>query len=64
MTHEAGKGDKPRPTDMDKFNANFETIFGKRVPKEVADAINQQLQDALAEDQEFERIQREQGEKK
>lgn len=29
MTHEAGKGDKQRPTDYDKFSANFEKIFGK-----------------------------------
>jgi hypothetical protein len=29
MTHEAGKGDKQRPTDYEKFNANFEKIFGK-----------------------------------
>jgi len=30
MTHEAGKGDKQRPTDYEKFNANFEKIFGKK----------------------------------
>lgn len=60
MTHEAGKGDKQRPTNHDAFSAQFETIFGKKVPKEVADAVNQQLQDALAEDEEFERIAREQ----
>jgi hypothetical protein len=29
MTHEAGKGDKQRPTDYDKFSENFEKIFGK-----------------------------------
>ena len=27
MTHEAGKGDKMRPTDMERFNANFDKIF-------------------------------------
>jgi hypothetical protein len=30
MTHEAGKGDKQRPTDYDKFEKNFELIFGKK----------------------------------
>jgi hypothetical protein len=29
MTHEAGKGDTQRPTDMDKFRKNWERIFGK-----------------------------------
>lgn len=29
MTHEAGKGDKQRPTDYNRFSANFEKIFGK-----------------------------------
>ena len=28
MTHEAGKGDKQRPTDHEKFSSNFEKIFG------------------------------------
>ena len=28
MTHEAGKGDKQRPTDYEKFSSNFEKIFG------------------------------------
>lgn len=27
---EAGKGDKQRPTDFDKFSRNFELIFGHR----------------------------------
>jgi hypothetical protein len=30
MTHEAGKGDKQRPTDYEKFSDNFEKIFGKK----------------------------------
>jgi hypothetical protein len=29
MTHEAGKGDKQRPTNMDEFRKNWERIFGK-----------------------------------
>jgi hypothetical protein len=56
MTHEAGKGDKQRPTDYDKFNESFEKIFGVKITKEKADEFNRQLQDALAEDEEFERI--------
>jgi 2-oxo-4-hydroxy-4-carboxy--5-ureidoimidazoline (OHCU) decarboxylase len=27
---EAGKGDKQRPTDYEKFSKNFEQIFGHR----------------------------------
>jgi hypothetical protein len=30
MTHEAGKGDKQRPTDYERFSSNFEKIFGKK----------------------------------
>lgn len=60
MNGDGGKGDKQRPTDHDKFSANYELIWGKKMPKEIADALNQQLQDALAEDEEFERIAREQ----
>ena len=26
----SGKGSKQRPTDMDKFNQNFDRIFGKQ----------------------------------
>jgi hypothetical protein len=29
MTHEAGKGSAPRPTDMEEFRKNWERIFGK-----------------------------------
>jgi hypothetical protein len=28
MTHEAGKGDKQRPTNHEAFAKNFEAIFG------------------------------------
>jgi len=28
MTHEAGKGDKQRPTNWDHFSENFDRIFG------------------------------------
>lgn len=58
MTHEAGKGDKQRPTNWDHFSENFDRIFGVKMPKEHADDINRQLQDALAEDEEFARIER------
>jgi hypothetical protein len=51
MTHEAGKGDTQRPTDHDKFSANYDAIF------------RQTKEDWKAEDEEFERIQREQNEK-
>ena len=30
----AGKGDKPRPVDGDKFRSNYDRIFGKK-PKKV-----------------------------
>jgi hypothetical protein len=56
MTHEAGKGDKQRPTNWDHFSENFDRIFGRKVPDNVAAEVNRQLQDALAEDEEFERI--------
>lgn len=61
MTHrEAGKGDDMRPTDHNKFSSGYDLIWGNKVKRKTADEINQQLQDALAEDDEFERIQREQ----
>jgi hypothetical protein len=47
MTREAGKGDKQRPTNHKSFAENFDNIFRKQ-------------DDAKAEDDEFERIQREQ----
>ena len=46
MTHEAGKGDKQRPTDKAAFDAHYDNIFKKR-------------DDAVAEDEEFKRIERE-----
>lgn len=30
MAHEAGKGDKRRPEDKDKFNNNYDLIFKKK----------------------------------
>ena len=45
--HEAGKGSDTRPTDHKKFSSGYDLIWGKKVPKETADVINQQLQDAL-----------------
>lgn len=51
MTHrEAGKGDTQRPTNYKSFAENFDNIFRKN-------------DDAKAEDDEFERIQREQGQR-
>lgn len=53
MTHysEAGKGGDQRPTDHKKFSSGYDLIWGKK------------KDDAQAEDQEFERIKREQREK-
>lgn len=48
---DGGKGDKQRPTDHKKFSDNYDAIFGKT------------KEDWQAEDEEFERIQREQNEK-
>ena len=31
--HSAGKGDKYRPVDMNKYRENYEKIFGKKKPK-------------------------------
>lgn len=48
MTHsDGGKGDDVRPTDHKKFSEGYDLIWGKKVPKEVAEELNQQLQDAL-----------------
>ena len=53
MTHgDGGKGDAQRPTDHEKYSSNYEAIFRKT------------KEDWQAEDEEFERIAREQGEKK
>jgi hypothetical protein len=36
MKHDGGKGDAPRPLGipMEEFDKNFESIFGKKTPKE------------------------------
>jgi hypothetical protein len=52
-----------RPTDHGAYSSGYDLIWGKKVKRKTADEINQQLQDALAEDDEFERIQREQGQR-
>jgi len=63
--HEAGKGgDRRQEEVVGSYGTGYDRIWGKKVRRETADEINQQLQDALAEDEEFERIAREQGEKK
>ena len=46
MTHEAGKGDKQRPTDMDKFNENFEKIFGSKPTEQQQESMRRQIEDA------------------
>jgi hypothetical protein len=48
MMHEAGKGDDMRPTDHKKYGSGYDLIWGRK------------KDDAKAEDDEFERIQREQ----
>jgi hypothetical protein len=48
---EAGKGPDQRPTDHKKYGSGYDLIWGKK------------KDDAQAEDQEFERIEREQREK-
>jgi hypothetical protein len=71
MTHEAGKGDKQRPTNHKSFSENFDRIFGKKelrdrigmMPIEDAHNLFGTKDDALAEDDEFERIEREQRER-
>lgn len=32
-SHSAGKGDKYRPVDMNKYRENYEKIFGKKKGK-------------------------------
>ena len=32
-SHSAGKGDKYRPVDMNKYRENYEKIFGKKKKK-------------------------------
>lgn len=38
MTREAGKGDKRRPTDEQKFQQNWDNIFGKQPAEKVFQA--------------------------
>jgi len=40
---DGGKGDSPRPlgVELDQFDKNFETIFGKKQPKTLNDYIKQ-----------------------
>lgn len=54
---DGGKGSSPRPfgVDQNTFNSNWEKTFGKKTPKEI--------DDAKAEDAEFERIKKEFDEK-
>jgi len=33
MAHEAGKGDKQRPTNHDAFASNFQQVFGGKVQR-------------------------------
>ena len=51
MTHEAGKGDKQRPTNHEAFSKNFEAIFGKKPTPEqesqATDTVKRQLADAI-----------------
>ena len=51
MTHEAGKGDKQRPTDYEKFSSNFEKIFGRKsgVTKEEFDNVDENFAKAHAQ---------------
>lgn len=52
MTHgDGGKGDTQRPTDHAAYSSNYDLIWGNK------------KDDAKAEDEEFERIEREQREK-
>lgn len=44
---EAGKGDKQRPTDHEAFAKNFESIFGRKPPEHVSDAVHNQVMDAV-----------------
>jgi hypothetical protein len=52
MNREAGKGDAQRPTNWDHFSENFSRIFGETA------------EDWKAEDEEFERVKREQDQRK
>ena len=51
MASEAGKGDKQRPTDYDKFSENFDRIFGKKGNEVVS---QEEYDDATEEDEDAE----------
>lgn len=34
MSHQAGKGDTPRPVNGDRYRANYDDIFGVRLTRE------------------------------
>lgn len=53
MTHEAGKGDKTRPTNWDHFSENFDRIFGSKqaVTDTVEDADEDEDEDEEYEDE-------------
>lgn len=38
MAHEAGKGDKRRPEDLNKYGEGYDRIFGRKVVKEAVKA--------------------------
>jgi hypothetical protein len=69
---EAGKGGDMRPTDHKKFSSGYDLIWGKKkelrdrigmMPIEDAHKLFGTKDDAQAEDDEFERIEREQRER-
>jgi hypothetical protein len=49
MTREAGKGDKQRPTDHDKFAENFDRIFGGGKHYKEGSLEKQVLEDQIAQ---------------
>ena len=69
---EAGKGSDQRPTNHGAYSKHYEKIFGKKppirdhigaLPIEVCRELFGTKDDAKAEDEEFERIEREQRDK-
>lgn len=44
MAYEAGKGDKRRPTDEQKYQENYDKIFRKSEPRAEAVVVIQQLE--------------------
>ena len=39
-----GKGSKQRPTDRDKYNENYDRIFGKKEEDELKESYKQSLE--------------------